>query len=227
MQAVGAAFRVEPESSRPVLVVDSSADTREMYGQALAGFGASVVYASDGREALVQIYRVRPRAVVADLMLPFIDAVQLCSLIRSDPATAALRIVVVTSDPASRTRILERGADVVLVKPAPLDALAAGALLDRDRAGRDRDRPAPTSEPDSTRLRRVAKVRAHERFVTRQPPRQPPPLKCPLCDATLQYDRSHIGGVNERQPEQWDSFVFATHGVFQYRHRTRKLRQVS
>jgi CheY-like chemotaxis protein len=199
-----------------------------MYGQALAARGAPVVYASDGREALVQIYRVWPRAVVADVMLPFIDAGQLCGLIRSDPATAAVRVVVVTSDATSTARILDRGADVVLVKPAPLDALVAGALAEPDAGRRDQDRPASTrATGERRRSQRIAKVRAHERFVTRQPPLPPPPLKCPMCDANLQYDRSHIGGVNERQPEQWDSYVCASHGVFQYRHRTRKLRRVS
>jgi hypothetical protein len=40
----------------------------------------------------------------------------------------------------------------------------------------------------------------------------------------LQYDCSHVGGVSARHPEQWDYFLCAKHGAFQYRHRTRKLR---
>jgi hypothetical protein len=47
------------------------------------------------------------------------------------------------------------------------------------------------------------------------------------CDLTLRYLRSHIGGVNARNPEQWDYFECARGcGTFQYRERTRKLRKV-
>jgi CheY-like chemotaxis protein len=208
----------------PVLVADASADTRDMYGLALAASGVPVIFAADGRDALVQIYRVMPAAIVVDLTLPFIDAPQLCALLRNDPATAALRIVVVTGDPTRAPWILTRGADEVLIKPLPLDALIAAVRRESDAVERRVGRPA--SENERMGRKRVAKVRAHERYVTRQPPLLPPPLKCPLCDISLQYDRSHVGGVSDRHPEQWDSFVCATHGVFQYRHRTRKLRRM-
>jgi CheY-like chemotaxis protein len=217
----------DAHAAGPVLVVDGCEDTRDMYGQTLTASGVPVIYAADGREALVQIHQAKPRALVADLMLPFIDALQLCALIRTDITTASMRIVVITSDPTRAHRILQRGADEVLVKPISLEALTNAVRAERPAAALNGNACERPSNEDRTGRRRIAKVRAHERYVTRQPPLPPPPLKCPLCDASLQYDRSNVGGVSDRHPEQWDSFVCAAHGVFQYRHRTRRLRRVS
>jgi hypothetical protein len=67
------------------------------------------------------------------------------------------------------------------------------------------------------------KSRVFARRSTSTPPTPPPNLRCPTCDAALTYNFSHLGGVSERFPEQWDYFTCADCGVFRYRHRTRKL----
>jgi hypothetical protein len=68
----------------------------------------------------------------------------------------------------------------------------------------------------------------HDRRATTTPPLDPPPLTCPVCDLALKYVSSHIGGVSIKHPEQWDDFECVACGrTFQYRQRTRKLRQVS
>jgi two-component system, chemotaxis family, chemotaxis protein CheY len=213
-----------------VVVADADPDAREAYKRLLTAGGVRVVEAADGREALVQIFKARPDALVMDVRLPFIDGLQLCGLIRHDESTAALRVVAITNDPEPPCvqRIRDRGADVVFVKPVDLAALAAAVRADDGEQlspGDHADDRAPATAAPSGR--RLAKVRARDRYVTTRPPLTPPPLRCPLCDGDLQYDRSHIGGVNDRSPEQWDSYECAQHGTFQYRHRTRKLRQVS
>ena len=215
---------------RTVLVADADPDARKIYTRLLTAGGVRVVEAADGREALVQIFKMRPDALVMDVKLPFIDGLQLCGLIRHDASTAALRVVAITSDPEPPRvqRIRDRGADVVLVKPVNLVALAAAVRADHGEQpspGDHTDDRAPVTPAPSGR--RLAKVRARDRYVTTRPPLMPPPLRCPLCDGDLQDHCSHIGGVNDRSPEQWDSYVCAHHGTFQYRHRTRRLRQVS
>jgi hypothetical protein len=40
------------------------------------------------------------------------------------------------------------------------------------------------------------------------------------------YEHSHVGGVSQRHPEQWDYYRCSACGRFQYRQRTRKLRRV-
>jgi len=57
-------------------------------------------------------------------------------------------------------------------------------------------------------------------------PKVPPALMCPSCDVSLIYAHSHVGGVGDRQREQWDYYLCPTCGTFQYRQRTRKLRRI-
>ena len=65
-------------------------------------------------------------------------------------------------------------------------------------------------------------------FLITDPPIRPPTLVCPSCYLTLHYLQSYIGGVSARLPEQWDYYECETGcGTFQYRHRTRKLRQIT
>jgi hypothetical protein len=69
--------------------------------------------------------------------------------------------------------------------------------------------------------------RTLHRHDTTSPAIAPPSLICPQCDQPLAYQRSHVGGVSEKHPEQWDYFQCqAGCGTFQYRERTRKLRKV-
>ncbi|MFN7917848.1 MAG: hypothetical protein U0Q55_21050 [Vicinamibacterales bacterium] len=83
---------------------------------------------------------------------------------------------------------------------------------------------APTR--DTRPRRRATLTKQHQRFTTTTPPTPPPALLCPACDATLRYERSHVGGVSSRHQEQWDYYTCLTCGTFQFRHRTRRLRRV-
>jgi CheY-like chemotaxis protein len=216
-----------PASALTVLLVDSNAESRAACREGLTAAGLRVCEATNGRDALVQVYGVHPDAIVMDTALPFINGLELCSLLRQDPMTASLRIIVMTTDAEwmSTRRIRDAGADAVVPKRIGPEMLAA-AVCAGPAVTHGTIRP-PEASLDLARSKRVSKARARERYVTSRPPTNPPTLQCPLCDAPLQYDRSHIGGVNDRHPEQWDYFVCGRHGAFQYRHRTRKLRHVS
>jgi hypothetical protein len=60
--------------------------------------------------------------------------------------------------------------------------------------------------------------------VTREPPTRPPELFCPECGRSLQYRHTVLAGVDP--PERWDIFACPDCGLFEYRHRTRKLRRI-
>jgi CheY-like chemotaxis protein len=211
-----------------VLVVDADPDARDLYRGVLAADGLQVVDAADGREGLVQALSQRCQVAVVDARLPYIDGLELCALLHADPLTQSTRIVVVTGDPSAEhaQRCRQRGADAVFVKPVPIESLTSAirefVTGHSGASAEPSDPPSPGALPASAQG--VARVRAHERYVSTSPPLPPPHLRCPQCDAILQYDRSHVGGVSDRHPEQWDYFVCVRHGTFQYRHRTRKLR---
>jgi CheY-like chemotaxis protein len=230
-------------STRPlrVLVADADADTRSLYGQALHLAGCEVVEASDGFDALTKGLVRPPALIVIEMRLPLIDGRALCEIFRRDSVTRFVPILVVTVEsgalPLQQIRLA--GADAVLVKPTTADALVR-EVQRLMTGGADEplpatvnaavaacDRPVHPETPEDPE-RRTVLAKAHARFMTRTPPLLPPRLMCPLCDRSLTYDHSHIGGVNDRQSEQWDYYVCPSScGQFQYRQRTRKLRCVS
>ena len=61
--------------------------------------------------------------------------------------------------------------------------------------------------------------------VTNQPDDPPPPLLCPDCDKPLEYEHTILGGV--KPPERWDRFRCKTDGMFEFRHRTRRLKHAT
>jgi hypothetical protein len=168
--------------------------------------------------------------VITETQLPVFDGYALCAVLRRDSVTRSVPILVVTSDtrPLDLDRARDAGADAVCTKPVtPAALLKEIQRLIRIPA---EDRPAliraekPGQLPSFGRRRTLTK--AYLRFETSKPPSSPPVLFCPACDGPLTYERSHLGGVNSRQAEQWDDYSCPSCGRFEYRQRTRRLRQV-
>lgn len=102
-----------------ILVVDDEPEAVELLQFNLAQAGFSVLTAADGAEALKQARLALPSLMVLDLMLPEIDGLEVCKMLRRDPATAAIPIIMLTAKGAEVDRILglELGADDYLTKP--------------------------------------------------------------------------------------------------------------
>jgi len=88
------------------LVVDDNATNREILMRQLQGWGMQVECASDGPAALALLARRRANGggfdiAVLDMHMPHMDGLKLATVIRSDPALAGLRLVVLTSSYAS------------------------------------------------------------------------------------------------------------------------------
>jgi len=219
-----------------VLVADASDAARALYRESLqVEVGCDVVEASDGRDALVHALVHRPGLVITETRLPTLDGFALCQVLRRDAATRAVPILVVTADThhADLERARAAGADAVLVKPVPPEALlleirrliAAPARTAETAATFDRSSAAQSVNALTSDTRRRALSKIHPRFETTAPPAVPPHQVCPSCGRPLTYERSHIGGVSSRQPEQWDDYTCSgSCGMFEYRQRTRKLR---
>jgi CheY-like chemotaxis protein len=236
-----AARRPEPGF---LLLVDRDVDTLKMYSEYLKLAAYETDVATDGREALAKAIARRPNAIITETRLPGIDGYELVTLLRTDASTRGIPIIVVTGDafPSEVRRAESAGADVVLVKPCLPDRLLkeVGTLLSqpsglRQRASEIRRRVRPQIDRSEEapalsreRSRKLVLSRAYNRHTTTTPPAAPPSLICPNCDQTLIYLHSHLGGVSERHPEQWDYFECSEGcGQFQYRQRTRRLRKVS
>jgi two-component system alkaline phosphatase synthesis response regulator PhoP len=118
-----------------VLVVEDDADIAELIAHYLTGAGHQVRRIGSGAEVLPSLRREPADLVVLDLMLPGMDGLAVCDAMRSEPATAAVPIIMLTArgEEADRVRGLERGADDYVTKPFSPKELTArvGALLRR------------------------------------------------------------------------------------------------
>ncbi len=102
-----------------VLVVDDQAPNRRLLADLLAFHGYAVETAAGGREALEKIRAVKPDLVLLDVVMPDLSGYEVCKVLRADPHTGILPVVMVTAlDPAQeRVKGLEAGADDFLSKP--------------------------------------------------------------------------------------------------------------
>jgi two-component system phosphate regulon response regulator PhoB len=107
-------------SVRPkILVVDDEPEAVELLECNLKQAGFDVISAADGAQALKKARSTAPNLIVLDLMLPEIDGLEVCKMLRRDPATAGIPIIMLTAKAAELDRIvgLELGAEDYITKP--------------------------------------------------------------------------------------------------------------
>ena len=95
-----------------ILIVDDELDIAENIAALLTAKGHRTTLAADGAEALRLARKELPDLLLLDVMLPRMSGHDVCRMLRADPKTAKLKIVMVTG--------LGRGGDVE-------EAFAAGA----------------------------------------------------------------------------------------------------
>jgi two-component system phosphate regulon response regulator PhoB len=102
-----------------ILVVDDEPEAVELVEFNLRQAGFVVVSAADGKEALRKAKEHLPALIVLDVMLPGVDGLEVCKLLRRNPATASIPILMLTAKAAEIDRVLglELGADDYVTKP--------------------------------------------------------------------------------------------------------------
>jgi phosphate regulon transcriptional regulator PhoB len=105
--------------SKKIFVVDDEPDIVELVTYNLKKEGFEVSSASDGAEALAKIRKGRFDFLILDLMLPGLQGMELCRILRNDTKTKDLPIIMLTAKGEEVDRIvgLEIGADDYMTKP--------------------------------------------------------------------------------------------------------------
>lgn len=114
-----------------VLIVEDQQSLANQLAEKLRSEGFTVLTAADGEDGLEKVRGEHPDLIVLDIMLPKLDGLSLCRIIRRDAATAHIPIIMLTARGSEVDKIvgLESGADDYVVKP-----LALGEFLARVRA---------------------------------------------------------------------------------------------
>ena len=141
-----------------ILVVDDDRAVRESLVRALDLEGYDVVSTNDGAKALDLLRtdspdRVEPDVIVLDVMMPVVDGLTVCRVLRSEKNRVPVLMLTARTETSDRVAGLDAGADDYLSKPFALEELLARvrALLRRSRPDAD-ESPAETLTLDTLRI---------------------------------------------------------------------------
>jgi two-component system, OmpR family, alkaline phosphatase synthesis response regulator PhoP len=135
--------RTSRGNKETVMVVDDEEDILELVELNLNREGYNVVTATTGEQALELARKHQPELAILDLMLPGIDGLEVCKLLKRDPRTEQMHVIILTAKSADSDIItgLELGADDYMTKPFSSKVLVARVRrVLRKEVERDLDR---------------------------------------------------------------------------------------
>jgi signal transduction histidine kinase/DNA-binding NarL/FixJ family response regulator len=125
-------------SKAKIVVVDDSRTQRSTISLALEQKGYQVIQGSNGLEAISLVHSENPDLLVSDIMMPELKGYQVCRLLKNDPATEDLPVILLTTLDHQEHRFWgrEAGADSYVLKAAdsaPLEKEVARLLKEKKR----------------------------------------------------------------------------------------------
>jgi len=134
-----------------ILVVEDEREIQELIAYNLSKEGYRVTAVGTGEEALRAVGSAHPDLVLLDLMLPGVDGLEVARLLKADPATRDIPIIILTAKGEDTDVVtgLELGADDYVRKPFSLRVLIARIRVVLRRAGQaPADAAAPVTVGD-------------------------------------------------------------------------------
>ncbi len=106
-------------ANEPILVVDDNAANLKLARVLLQAAGYQVRTASDAEEAIATLREFHPRLILMDIQMPGMDGMELTRLLKTDPSTAGILILALTSYAmkGDEERVLAAGCDGYIAKP--------------------------------------------------------------------------------------------------------------
>ena len=137
-------------SNGQLLVIEDEEDISELVGYNLAKEGYQVTIRMNGEDGLMAARMLLPELIILDLMLPGIDGLEVCRILKQDERTRQIAIVMLTAkgEEADIVTGLELGADDYITKPFSPKVLIARVhtvLRRRERAQQPVDGNTPLS----------------------------------------------------------------------------------
>ena len=110
-----------------MLIVDDELDTLIPLKRTLEAEDYQVLEASDGMEAIEKTRSEHPDLILLDLMMPGMDGIEVCKVLKEDPSTNDIPILMLTAKGDVEDKIggIEIGADDYVTKPFDLGELKA------------------------------------------------------------------------------------------------------
>jgi DNA-binding response OmpR family regulator len=108
------------------LIVDDERDFVELVQFRLAGLGYEFIVANDGIQALSQARQLKPNLILLDILLPDLDGLSVCEILRRQPSTKKIPIIFMSALSSEVTkRTVAMHAEDFFTKPLDLARLAS------------------------------------------------------------------------------------------------------
>ena len=122
-----------------ILIIEDDTIMRENTAEILELAGYAVTTAPNGKAGSLLAKELRPDLVICDIMMPELDGYGVATMLKADPVTAAIPIIMVSAHEGRGARLigLESGAEDYMTKPVdPVELIAKirNLLLLRKRA---------------------------------------------------------------------------------------------
>jgi phosphate regulon transcriptional regulator PhoB len=147
-----------------ILVADDEEDVLNLVSANLKNVGYTVMRAENGESALNAARGDAPSLIVLDLMLPGMTGLEVCKVLKSDPATSNIPIIMLTAKAEEVDRILglELGADDYITKPfSPRElVLRVKSVIRRGGGSNDLDKVLNLGKISLDRTHHQVKVRS-------------------------------------------------------------------
>ncbi len=111
--------KFQNQSDKPtILIVEDSEDVRKYISEVLKK-DFNLIEASDGKEGIEKAKSISPDLIISDVMMPVIDGIEFCRIIKTDFDTSHIPIILLTAKVSHESKLegLETGADDYLQKP--------------------------------------------------------------------------------------------------------------
>src|SRR6476619_3746024 len=137
--------------SPTVLLAEDDRAIRHALERALTLEGYQVTAVADGVEALAQAHRTPPDVLVLDVMMPGIDGLQVCRVLRAEGDRTPILMLTALVETADRIAGLDAGADDYVVKPFDVEEVFARLRALLRRTGAETAPPVPPAPPEPPR----------------------------------------------------------------------------
>src|SRR2546428_9307211 len=135
---------MEAATGKRILIIEDERDVVDLLTLSLRKAGFTISTATDGAAGLQKARSEKPAFVILDLMLPRMPGLEICKILKSDPATRQIPIMMLTAKAEEIDRIvgLEFGADDYVTKPfSPREVvLRIRAIMRRGETKQDDER---------------------------------------------------------------------------------------
>ncbi len=117
---------VDPSDKKmDVMIVDDNFDQARIMKLLVEQYGFKASFTTSSKSALRNIQKFKPRLAILDLMMPEIDGLRLCRMIKENPSTSDTRIIIYSGKlyESDRRKAFSLGADLFLTKPTRANVL--------------------------------------------------------------------------------------------------------